>query len=239
MLKCIIVDDQPQSVLVLRNFIKKIPFLEFAGSFKNPKEALDSLKNKPADLIILDIKKTLQNNSLSISAFQLNAMVILTSSNPKLALEGFEHDAIDFLVKPPVFERFYRAVEKAYKFKRATGHRKQDSPPLPLKGGFIFIKEATRLLRVDLDDIFYVMGLKNYVSILTKSHRIVSLQTMKQIEDLLPAHRFIRVHRSYLVAIDKIISVEKSQIHVKDKVIPIGNMYASRFMKELEKITNP
>ena len=180
----------------------------------------------------------MQNNSLSISAFQLNSMVILTSSNPKLALEGFEHDAIDFLVKPLVFERFYRAVEKAYKFKRATGHRKQDSHTLPLKGGFIFIKEATRLLRVDLDDIFYVMGLKNYVSILTKSHRIVSLQTMKQVEDLLLAQRFIRVHRSYLVVIYKIISVEKSQIHVKDKVIPIGDMYAARFMKELEKITN-
>lgn len=106
---------------------------------------------------------------------------------------------------------------------------------MPLKGGYIFIKESTRLLRVELDDIFYIMGLKNYVSIFTKNQRIVSLQTMKQIEELLPSHRFIRVHRSYFVAIDKIISVEKKQIHLKDKIIPIGNAYLPPFMKRLLK----
>jgi len=110
--------------------------------------------------------------------------------------------------------------------------------PLSLKGGYIFIKEGTRLLRVELDDIYYIMGLKNYVSILTKSLRIVSLMTMKEMEDLLPSHRFIRVHRSYFVAMDKIISVEKQQIHMKDKIIPIGNIYLPLFMKRLAKISN-
>jgi len=100
------------------------------------------------------------------------------------------------------------------------------------------IVKATRLLRVELDDIYYVKGLKNYVSILTKSHRIVSLQTMKQMEEILPSHRFIRVHRSYFVALDKIISVEKQHIQVKDKIIPIGNVYLSLFMKKLSKINN-
>jgi DNA-binding LytR/AlgR family response regulator len=106
---------------------------------------------------------------------------------------------------------------------------------IPLKGGYIFIKESTRLLRLDLDDIYFVMGLKNYVSIFTKSQRIVSLMTMKQIEEILPSNRFVRVHRSYFVALDKIISVEKQQIHVKDKAIPIGNAYLPLFMKRVLK----
>jgi DNA-binding LytR/AlgR family response regulator len=165
-------------------------------------------------------------------------MVILTSANRNLALEGFENNVVDFLVKPVLFDRFYRAAEKAYKIKKSAEQGKQHPESAPLKGGYIFIKESTRLVRVELDDIYYVMGLKNYVSILTKSHRIVSLQTMKQMEELLPSHRFIRVHRSYFVAIDKIISVEKQQVHVKDKVIPIGSIYLSHFMKKLLKISN-
>jgi DNA-binding LytR/AlgR family response regulator len=161
------------------------------------------------------------------------ASVILISSNRKFALDGFDHEVVDFLVKPLSFDRFYKAVEKAYKIKSLSYQGNYFHPPEPLKGGYIFIKEGTRLLRVELDDIYYVMGLKNYVSILTKSHRIVSLQTMKQIEELLPAHRFIRVHRSYFVALDKIISVEKQQIQMKDKLIPIGNIYLPLFMKKL------
>lgn len=102
------------------------------------------------------------------------------------------------------------------------------------KGGYVFIKESTRWIRLELDDIYYVMGLKNYVSIFTRSQRIVTLQTMKQMEEILPAHRFMRVHRSYFVAMDKIISVEKQQIYVKDKFIPIGSIYLSLFMKRLE-----
>jgi DNA-binding LytR/AlgR family response regulator len=238
MLKCIIVEEQAQAVLTLKNHIRKVPFLEFTGAFQDRKEALAFLKNNSADLIFLDISKHLKNGSPSIAIFQNHALVILTSTNGKHALDGFEHNVVDFLVKPFLFERFNRAAEKAHKLKSPPDHAKLKLNTAPLKGGFIFIKEATRLLRVELDDIYYVMGLKNYVSILTKTQRIVSLQTMKQMEEMLPSHRFIRVHRSYFVAIDKIISVEKQQIHVKDKIIPIGNIYLTLFMKKLTKINN-
>jgi DNA-binding LytR/AlgR family response regulator len=238
MLKCIIVDEQAQATQSLKNYIKKIPFLELTGSFADPKAALVFLKNKPADLVFLHIRKPEENESPYIRLFQLNAMVILISANINLALDGFENNVVDFLVKPVLFDRFYRAAEKAYKIKKPKELTKPHTESAPLKGGYIFIKEATRMVRVELDDIYYVMGLKNYVSILTKSHRIVSLQTMKQMQELLPSHRFIRVHRSYFVAMDKIISVEKQQIHVKDKVIPIGNIYLPLFMKKLMKISN-
>jgi DNA-binding LytR/AlgR family response regulator len=238
MLKCIIVDDQPQAVQSLKNFIKKILFLEFAGSFSDPKDALVSLKNNPADLIFLNIRKTFQRGSPSYGIFQQNAMVILMSTSRKFAFDAFELHAIDFLVKPLLFERFYNAAEKAYKLKFSAETANQIMKPTLLKGGYIFIKEGTRLVRIELDDIYYVMGLKNYVSIFTKSQRIVSLLTMKEMEELLPSHRFIRVHRSYFIAMDKIIRVEKQQIHLKDKIIPIGNLYLSVFMKKLTKISN-
>jgi DNA-binding LytR/AlgR family response regulator len=232
------VDDQPQSVQSLKNHIRKIPFLECAGSFSNPREALVFLKSKPADLVFFDLRKSVQTDITQIRIFQLHAMVILVASNKNLAYEAFENNVVDFLIKPILYERFFRAAEKAHKIKFATDRIKSSPETVQLKGGFIFIKESTRLVRLELDDIYYVMGLKNYVSIMTKSHRIVSLQTMKQMEELLPARRFIRVHRSYFVALDKIISVEKQQIHVKDKVIPIGNIYLSLFMKRIAKMGN-
>jgi DNA-binding LytR/AlgR family response regulator len=238
MLKCIIVDDQPQTPQTLKNYIKKIPFLELTGIFATPKSALLSLKNNPADLIFLEIRKPIVSASLQLPLFHQKAMVILLSASNRYAMDGFEMGAIDYLLKPVPFERFYRAVEKAYKIKNPPAPIRMLAAPASLKGGYIFIKESTRLVRVELDDIYYVMGLKNYVSIQTKSHRIVSLQTMKQMEDLLPTHRFARVHRSYFVALDKIISVEKQQIHIKDKIIPIGNIYLSLFMKRLAKISN-
>ncbi len=235
MLKCIVVGDQSPEIQLLKNYIKKIPFLTLAGTYSDSKEALNALENNRTDLVFLDIGKSLQTKSYAIAAFQHRAMVILISSNRKLALDGFEHGVVDFIMKPILFDRFRVAAEKAYKLKSPPSLSKSPSQIMPLKGGYIFIKESTRLLRVELDDIFYVMGLKNYVSILTKTQRIVSLQTMKQMEELLPRHRFVRVHRSYFVAVDKIISVEKQQIQVKDKLIPIGNAYLSLFMMRLLK----
>ena len=233
MLKCIVIDDQIESVHALKNFIKKVSFLDFKGSFSNVQSALSFLDNHPVQLIFLDIKKSISAENHPVDIFQQTALVILISANRKFALDGFDHGVVDFLVKPLLFDRFYKAAEKAYKIKSLSFHGNYFHPAEPPKGGYVFIKEGTRLLRVELDDIYYVMGLKNYVSILTKSHRIVSLQTMKQIEDLLPAHRFMRVHRSYFVALDKIISVEKQQIQMKDKRIPIGNIYLPLFMKKL------
>jgi DNA-binding LytR/AlgR family response regulator len=235
MLTCIIVEEQAPSAHTLKSYIKKIPFLQLGGVYADPKEALLSFNKNPADLVLLDIRKPIHPGSSLLPFFHLKALVILLSNSSRYARDGYEHGAIDYLMKPVLFERFYRAAEKADKIINSPESARMISQPPALKGGYIFIKESTRLIRVELDDIFYVMGLKNYVSIVTKSHRIVSLHTMKQIEELLPGHRFVRVHRSYFVALDKIISVEKQQIHVKDKNIPIGNIYLTSFMKRLLK----
>lgn len=236
MLKCIIIDQQRQSAQQLKIFIRKVPFLEFAGHFTDPKKALIFLKTNTVDLVFLDIKKSIDMASPLLPFFMQNTMVILVAANGRFALDGYEFGALDYLVKPVSFERFYRSAEKAYRLRNPPEQTRHISQPAKQKGGYIFIKESTKLIRIDLDDIYYVTGLKNYVSIMTKSHRIVSLQTMKQMETLLPAHRFARVHRSYFIAIDKITSIEKQQIHVKDKIIPIGNIHYSPFMKKLGRM---
>ncbi len=158
MLKCIIVSDLPQTIQLMKGYIKKVPFLELAGAFQDSKSALSAQENNHVELVFLDIGKSPQMKSFFNSFFQYNAMVILISSNRKFALEGFDHGVVDFLMKPVLFERFQRAAGKAYKIKFPPSHTKSISHLTPLKGGYIFIKESTRLLRVELDDILLCHG---------------------------------------------------------------------------------
>jgi DNA-binding LytR/AlgR family response regulator len=238
MLKCVIVDSHPQTILSLRNFIKKISFLDYANAFALPRDAFIFIKNNPVDLIFLEVRKSILTGSPSFNLLRQGIPVILLSTNKKFAFDAIELQAIDFLAKPVSFERFFMAAEKAYNIKFPRGIGLPAFSSSSLKGGYIFVKEGTRLVRVELDDIYYVMGLKNYVSIYTKTQRVVSLLTMKEMEELLPPHRFTRVHRSYFIALDKIVSVEKQRVHLKDKIIPVGNVYLPPFMKKLNKIPN-
>jgi DNA-binding LytR/AlgR family response regulator len=238
MMKCIIVDSHPQTVQSLKNYMKKVSFMEYIGAFAHPRDALSSLKNNPADLIFLEIRKSIVAGSPSFHLLHQRVPVILLSVNRKFAFDAVEHQATDFLAKPISFERFYHACEKAHKIKFPGANVSPAALSSAPKGGFIFVKEGTRLVRIELDEIYYVMGLKNYVSIYTKSQRIVSLLTMKEMEELLPSHRFTRVHRSYFIALDKIISVEKQHVHLKDKIIPVGSVYLPLFMKKLMRIPN-
>jgi DNA-binding LytR/AlgR family response regulator len=238
MLKCIVVDGHPQTVQSIKNFIKKTSFLECDGTFTHPRDAFIFVKNNPVDLVFLEIRKSVAEDSPSFHILQQNVPVILLSNNKKFAFDAIEYHAVDFLTKPISFERFHSAAEKVYALKFPQGIGGPAAASGPLKGGYIFVKEGTRLIRIELDDIYYVMGLKNYVSIYTKTQRVVSLLTMKEMEDLLPSQRFSRVHRSYFIALDKIVSVEKQRVHLKDKIIPVGNAYLPPFMKRLTKIPN-
>ena len=165
---------------------------------------------------------------------QNRAQVIITSAYQEYAIDGFEHNVIDYLLKPIAFERFYKAVEKAYNQKNPTQKLNRSQEMLPETGGYIFVKVETKMVRVELDDILYIEGLKNYVSIFTKTQRIVTLQVMKQLEEVLSPKRFVRVHRSYIVALDKITSIERQEIYINDRIIPIGNTYQEHFFKLLE-----
>jgi len=234
MLKCMVIDDEPLAIQLLANHISKVSFLEMINTFNNPMEGLISFNSNPADLIFLDIQMPQLTGIQFMKLLQNRAQVIITSAYEEYAIDGFEHNVTDYLLKPISFERFYKAVEKAYNLKNPSHKLESTQDLYPATGGYIFVKVETKMVRVELDDILFIEGLKNYVSIYTKTQRIVTLQVMKQLEEILPANRFVRVHKSYIVALDKINSIERQEIYIKDRVIPIGITYQEQFFKLLE-----
>ena len=229
-----VIDDEPLAVKLIEDHVSKVPFLELGSTFNNPMEALISINDNPVDLIFLDIQMPQLNGIQFMKLLQNRAHVIITSAYHEYAIEGFEHNVIDYLLKPIAFERFYRAVEKAYNIKNPSQKINKSLEMYPATGGYIFVKVETKMVRVELDDILFIEGLKNYVSLYTKTQRIVTLQVMKQLEEVLPPNRFVRVHKSFIVALDKINSIERQEIHIKDRIIPIGNTYQEHFLKLLE-----
>ncbi|MDI3321487.1 LytR/AlgR family response regulator transcription factor [Pinibacter soli] len=234
MLKCTIIDDEPLATTLLENYISKVPFLDLVKTYNNPMDGLIDFNSNPVDLIFLDIQMPQLTGIQFMKLLQNRAQVIITSAYEEYAIEGFEHNVTDYLLKPISFERFYKAVEKAYNRTNPT-QKIEGGPDLHAPtGGYIFIKVETKMVRVELDDILYIEGLKNYVSIHTKTQRIVTLQVMKQLEKVLPPNRFVRVHKSYIVALDKIVSIERQEVSIKDQIIPIGVTYQESFFKLLE-----
>jgi len=229
-----VIDDEPLAIQLLANHLNKIPFLELTGTFNNPMEALLSFSTNPVDLIFLDIQMPQLNGIQFMQLLQNRAQVIITSAYGEYAIEGFEHNVVDYILKPISFERFYRAVEKAYKLKNPGQKLEQPKEIFPTTGGYIFVKVETKMVRLELDDILFIEGLKNYVSIQTTAQRIITLQVMKQLEEILPLNRFVRVHKSYIVALDKINSIERQEITIRDRIIPIGVTYQEHFFKLLE-----
>lgn len=229
-----VIDDEPLAIQLLANHISKVPFLELVSSFNNPMEGLISFNSSPTDLIFLDIQMPQLTGIQFMKLLQNRAQVVITSAYEQYAIEGFEHNVTDYLLKPISFERFYKAAEKVYNLKNPAHQldRKQDL--YPPTGGYIFVKVETKMVRVELDDILFFEGLKNYVSIYTKTQRIVTLQVMKQLEEILPTNRFVRVHKSFIIALDKINSIERQEIYIGDRIIPIGITYQEQFFKMLE-----
>lgn len=233
MLKCLIIDDEPLALTLLEDYISRIPFLKFSSSFVNPLEALISLNKKQCDLIFLDIQMPQLNGIQFMEILNHRSMVIITTAYQEYAIDGFEHNVIDYLLKPFSFDRFFKAVEKAYNARNPNDTLNAYKNMFPSNTGYIFVKVENKMVRVELDDIIYIEGLKNYVSIYTKTQRIVTLQVMKQLEDILSPNRFVRVHKSFIVALDKINSIERQEIYLKDKIVPIGNTYSENFYRVL------
>ncbi len=234
MLKCLVIDDEPLAITLLREHISRVPFLELAYTSDNPLDALIKINSNPVDLIFLDIQMPQLNGIQFMQLLQNRAQVIIASAYHEYAIEGFEHNVVDYLLKPISFERFYRSVEKAYNIQYPNAKISTPVKQISDTGGYVFVKVENKMVRVELDDILFIEGLKNYVSIVTKTQKIMSLQVMKQLEEALPPNRFIRVHKSYIIALDKITSIERQEILIKDRIIPIGATYAEHFSKMLE-----
>lgn len=226
MIQCVVVDDEPLAIDILEDYIRKTPFLTLAASFTDPLEALEHVNRNDVGLIFLDIQMPDITGIQSISLVKEKVPVILTTAYKEFALEGYEYNVTDYLLKPIAFERFLKAVQRVIDQPVAAHLVPVLSRSDP---GFIFIKTDTRLIRVMLQDILYIEGKRDYVIIVTAKEKIITLQNMKKMEEDLPGGQFVRVHKSFIVALSKIRAIEHRQIFIHDTVIPVGNTYQKHF----------
>lgn len=244
-LKCIAVDDEPLALDIIEDYISKIPFLELVKRTENAIEAMQMVQAGGIDLVFLDIQMPELTGIQFLKIANGKANYILTTAYSQYALESYDLNVSDYLLKPIAFDRFYKAVEKVHNQLKATGPTETTIQPLmaapvaapqsvnPIQD-FIFVKTEHKIQKIELNDILYIEGLKDYISIFTRTERIITLQNMKKMEETLPKGQFIRVHKSYIIALDKIESIERSRISICGKIIPIGDTYRDDFFRHID-----
>lgn len=229
MIKAIAVDDEPPALKVIENFCAKVDSIELVKTFNKPTEALAHLKKFPVDLIFLDIQMPSMTGLEFHKAIEQNTMVIFTTAYSEYAVEGFNLQAIDYLLKPYTLERFQQAVDKAKEFYNYQ-HQKENTQ------NYLFIRADYSLVKVNIADILYIEGLDDYLKIhLPGKKPVVARMTMKAIIEKLPANEFIRVHRSFIVPLSKIESIRNKTIQLSGQEIPIGTSYEEEFFKLFKK----
>ncbi|SDY88221.1 LytR/AlgR family response regulator transcription factor [Hymenobacter psychrophilus] len=240
-IRCLLVDDKPLALDILTDYVAKVPFLELAGSSQNPVEALHWVGERRVDLIFLDIQMPQLTGLQFLQALDRRAQVVLTTAYTEYALAGFEHDVIDYLLKPIPFERFYQAVQKAQRRLRPAPALEPAPAPEPAETPrpYLFVKTEHRMQRIDLADVLYLEGLQNYVLIHTLTEKIIARQTLTSLEASLPAAEFVRVHKSFIVSLAHTHTVERSRIFMQvaaagsPAIIPVGDTYRSAFYDRL------
>ncbi|MBL7780249.1 MAG: response regulator transcription factor [Saprospiraceae bacterium] len=244
MLNVLIVDDEPLALDVLETYVGQMPDLNLVKRCSNALEANEALKAHQIDLMFLDIQMPQLTGIDFVKTLIHPPMVVFTTAYPNYAIQGFDLNVLDYLLKPISLDRFMKAVNKALEQAEMS---QRDAPGLavpataPQNDGldFFFVKADKKLVKVNFDDIIYIEGLKDYVIIRLTTGRVITLQTMKSLEDRLPKGRFKRIHRSYIVAMDKIMAIEGNMIEVmekdKPKLLPIGKNYRDELLDLIEK----
>jgi DNA-binding LytR/AlgR family response regulator len=232
-MRCIIIDDEPLAIELLEDFVSKTPILQLVSSCSNAVEASVILQNNKIDLIFTDIEMPDFSGIEFIKSLDIKPLFIFTTAYSHYAVEGFNLNAIDYLVKPVPFHRFLTAVNRAHKL----FNLKYETPSnkIPIKASeFIFVKSEYENLKVNLKSIRYIEGLKDYIKIFCDTTKpILTLSSLKVFEEKLPAN-FIRVHRSYIVSLNHINSVQRNRILINNVRIPIGQNYKDEFIKRIE-----
>ncbi|MEN0056283.1 MAG: LytTR family DNA-binding domain-containing protein [Mucilaginibacter sp.] len=236
MIRCLVVDDEPLALHILEDYISKIPFLQLVKATTNPIEALTLVQTGDVDLVFLDVQMPELTGIQFLKISNGRAKVILTTAYPQYALEGYELDVVDYLLKPIAFDRFFKSVQKAQTIIQPVAKTVAAEPVQQddFSTDFIFVKTEHKIQKVYLHDILFIEGLKDYISIFTTAERIITLQGMKKMEDALPERHFVRVHKSYIVALNKIDSIERSRIQIGEKIIPVGDTYRDEFFRIIE-----
>jgi len=242
---CIIVEDEPLARSLMENYIQKVPYLHLVQSFSNPLKALEYLRENTVDILFSDIQMPEITGITLLKILQKKPLIILTTAYSEYAIEGYELDVLDYLLKPITFERFLKSVEKATL--RLNGNLLPKTPeknvsenfplivPTESIQPFIFMKDGTKLVKIRLNEIMYIEGLKDYVTIYTLQQKIVSLQTIKSLESTLPEKQFIRIHNSYIVALEWIEAIQREKVQIGKVFLPISDTYRKAFKAFIER----
>lgn len=242
---CIIVEDEPLARSLMENYIQKVPYLHLVQSFSDPLKALEFLRENTVDILFSDIQMPEITGITLLKILQKKPLIILTTAYSEYAIEGYELDVLDYLLKPITFERFLKSVEKASL--RLNGNLLPKTPeknvpetlpsivPTESIQPFIFVKDGTKLVKIRLNEILYIEGLKDYVAIYTSQQKIVSLQTIKSLESTLPEKQFIRIHNSYIVALEWIEAIQREKVQIGKVFLPISDTYRKAFKDFIER----
>lgn len=225
-LKCLIVDDEPLSLDILEKYILDIPGLELAGRCMDAFDAMDQLKKTPVDLMFLDINMPKLSGINMVKSMSNLPEVVFTTAYPEHAVEGFELDVLDYLVKPISFERFLKAIDKA--------QAKLQKDNNGVKSSFIMIKSNKKLYKVPFNKIKYIQSMGDFVKVFTHEKAYISSETLKNIVQLIPNSDFIRIHKSYIISINSIQYIEGNQVKIGEVNLPIGLTYKEKLLQILD-----
>ncbi|WP_299252419.1 LytTR family DNA-binding domain-containing protein [uncultured Cytophaga sp.] len=229
---CLIVDDEPMALSLMEDYVKKIPFLDLRGICSNAFQALEKVHEEKIDLLFLDIQMPELNGIELSRSLSKNTRVVFTTAFDQYALDGFKVDALDYLLKPYNFEEFYTAALKAKEWFDLVALA-ADRSESKLEGDYLFIRSDYKQLKIKLNDIYYIEGLKDYVKIwlVGEDRPILTHSSLKKLEEELPAKLFMRVHRSFIIALDKIEAIERSQAIINKQYIPIADQFKQKFQE--------
>lgn len=233
MLRCLIVDDEPLAQEVIENYILRVSDLQLVKKCDDAMQAFDVLRKEKIDLIFLDIQMPVIDGLGFLKSMKNTPSVIITTAFPQHALESYDFDVVDYLLKPISFERFLKAVHKVLDFKKISHAEGSESNP-----DYLFLKVDSKLVRVNFSDILYIEGMKDYLKVFLKDKFLVVHMTMKKIEEMIPRNKFVRVHKSYIVSLPAIKSIVGNYIELSDKQIPIGANYKDELIKIVFKLSN-
>jgi DNA-binding LytR/AlgR family response regulator len=235
MIRCLAIDDETPALDILEDNIRQVPFLQLVGRCKNAYAAMEALQQQPVDLLFLDIEMPGISGLGFLKSLVEKPMVIFITAYRNYAVEGFDLDVLDYLIKPVAFDRFLKAVNKALEYQ---GFKQKEGTPATNFPDFVFVHTEYQLTKILLHDIVYIEGLRNYIKIhLSGSGKpILSKLSLKAIEDRLPPAKFARVHKSFIVMLDKISSVRNDTIQIGQRDIPLSRSCREDFLKKINEI---
>lgn len=235
-INCIIIEDEPLATEKLAGFISQVPFLRLLQSFENGIEAIGFIKTNPVDLVFLDIQMQKLNGIQFLESLTEKPQVVIVSAFDQYALKGYEFSVTDYLLKPYSFDRFIQSIDKVMDKHKLKVQSSQVQTLL--QNDILFVKTEYRIEKVNLDDILYIQGMSDYQMIVTVREKIMTLQYFREIENVLPAPAFVRIHKSYIVAMNKIESIERNRIKIADQLLPISDTYKELFFETLRGSRN-